>query len=485
MKFMSNKLSLCLWFTGTLITASFLSLTGTLAHPITAIGSTIAAVTNDLYDVVVIGSEIQGVLLAKEAQAAGLKVLILDPRPKPGGELIQGQMFFLDDVHDNHRRSLVQGEIKNLFTKYKAGTIRKAPDFQRYYDHLIKDIPIQSGIVIDTLNTFTIDQDKSLKFMNYHLPNGSSYRIRSKYWVENTDFGALTGRLESRRIPGMETLYKKKQTEPDYMAATYMLNLQKVHWHSLQKAILSAYPLTNVYEKYGSNTYANSHFATGLGKIMRHYTPQDKQLMLRGLNITNQKDGEVTINGLLIYDVNPSDLRSVQSAIAKAQAEAPHILNFFRSHVPGFIHAELNDLPEYLYIRDYNRYETEYVLEYPDLMGNRMFWDNVSLGGYPVDIQGSRSIPWGIGYGKPDRYGLPLRSFELKSYDNVLVVGKNVGATIKAYGSARIMPTTALAAQTIGIILGRERDKLLCDLNEADFERIHKYLEKEYQITLR
>jgi hypothetical protein len=31
------------------------------------------------YDVVVIGSEIQGVLLAKEAVKAGLKVLMLDP----------------------------------------------------------------------------------------------------------------------------------------------------------------------------------------------------------------------------------------------------------------------------------------------------------------------------------------------------------------------------------------------------------------------
>ncbi|MOA45518.1 hypothetical protein D3C78_1679200 [compost metagenome] len=79
---------------------------------------------------------------------------------------------------------------------------------------------------------------------------------------------------------------------------------------------------------------------------------------------------------------------------------------------------------------------------------------------------------------------MPLRSFELKSYDNVLVVGKNVGANIKAYGSARIMPTTALAAQTIGIILGKE-SKRLADLTPADFERIHKYLEKDYKIILK
>jgi hypothetical protein len=155
-----------------------------------------------------------------------------------------------------------------------------------------------------------------------------------------------------------------------------------------------------------------------------------------------------------------------------------------RKNIPGFAKAELNGFPEYLYIRDYNRYETKYVLDYPDLMNSRMFWDNVSIGGYSIDLQGTRAIPTGIGYGKPDRYGLPLRSFELKSYDNVLVTGKNVGASIKAYGSARIMPTTALAGQTIGIILGRERSKKLADLTEADFKRIRTYMKQDYQIVL-
>ncbi|MOA13251.1 FAD dependent oxidoreductase [compost metagenome] len=126
------------------------------------------------------------------------------------------------------------------------------------------------------------------------------------------------------------------------------------------------------------------------------------------------------------------------------------------------------------------------MLDYPDLMSNKMFWDNVTIGGYAIDLQGTRTVKKGIGYGKPDKYGIPLRSFELKSYDNVIVTGKNVGATIKAYGSARIMATTALAGQTIGIIMGRElkNNKRLSDLTKADFQRIHKYLEKDYKIVL-
>ncbi|GGH31926.1 FAD-dependent oxidoreductase [Paenibacillus segetis] len=436
------------------------------------------------YDVVVIGSEIQGVLLAKAARDLGLNVIILDPRTKPGGELIQGEMLVLDKPNDKQGRSLVQGEFKKLFNGYENGTIRKAVDFERYYQKMIKGIPMKSGIVIDDIDIAAIKKDKSVKSLTYHTKDGTKFTIQAEYWVENTDFNALTGKLDVQRIPGMESLYKGKK--PDYMTATFMLKFKNIDWAKLHQSTIDEYPLANLEKKYGPNTYVDWNYATGYSNLMNTYKSQDRQLKLRGLNCTNQKDGEVIINALLIYDVDPSDPKSVQSAISKGKAEAPYIQKFLRKTIPGFAKAELNGFPEYLYIRDYNRFETEYVLDYPDVMSSKMFWDNVSVGGYPVDLQGTRAMPLGMGFGKPDRYGIPLRSFTLKSYDNVLVAGKNIGATIKAYGSARIMSTTALAAQTIGIILGRElkQNKRLNELTKEDFKRIHKYLKKDYGISI-
>lgn len=439
------------------------------------------------YDVVLIGSEIEGVLLAKSAHDLGLNVLILDPRSKPGGELIQGQMLVLDEPNDNKKRSLVQGELKNLYDGYKAGSFRKLAAFERYFSRLLRGIPLKSGIAIEAVETAPREEGKpgrSLKSLTYRTKEGSRHTVQAEYFVENTDFNALTGKLNGRRIPGMEGLYKGKK--PDYMAATYMLKFKNIDWKALHQAVLDDYPLTHVREKYGSNTYVDWDFATGFSNLTYNYKPRDSQLMLRGLNATYQQDGEVIINSLLIYDVDPADPKSVAAAVAKGKAETPYILKYLRKHIPGFAKAELNGYPEYLYIRDYNRYETEYVLDYPDLMSGRMFWDNVTIGGYPVDLQATRVVKKGIGYGKPDRYGIPLRSFELKNYDNVLVAGKNVGAAIKAYGSARIIPTTALAGETIGIILGRElKDgRRLNELTPADFKRIHRYLEKDYHIRL-
>lgn len=440
------------------------------------------------YDIVMIGSEIEGVLLAKRAHDAGLSVLILDPREKPGGELIQGQMLVLDEPNDNRKRSLVQGEMKSLYDGYNAGTIRKLSAFENYYRKMIRGIPMRSGIVIDSVEingTGKSNQGKTLKSITYLAKDGKLYQVQAGYFVENTDFNALTVHLGNKRIPGMESLYNGKK--PDYMAATYMLRFKGVNWGKLHQAVLEDYPLTNVVKKYGPNTYVDWDFATGFSNITYQYKPRDSQLLLRGLNATYQKDGEVIVNGLLIYDVDPADPKSVRSAVAKGKAEAPYIAKFLREHIPGFSKAQLNGYPDYLYIRDYNRYETEYVLTYKDVMSSRMFWDNVTLGGYPVDLQATRALKKGIGFGKPDRYGIPLRSFELKNYDNVLVAGKNIGAEIKAYGSARIIPTTALAAETMGILLAREwkkGHKRLSELTAADFRRIHQYLKKDYNIRV-
>ncbi|WP_324253990.1 FAD-dependent oxidoreductase [Paenibacillus sp. 1001270B_150601_E10] len=436
------------------------------------------------YDVVVIGSEIQGIMLARAAQREGKSVLVLDPRTKPGGELIQGQMMVLDQPNNKSKKSLVQGELKNLFAQYQSGSIRTEKEFNAYYQKLIKGLPLRSGIQIVDVKTGTAANQKTVQSLSYLAKDGVRYTVQANYWVENTDHNALVSKLDDKkRIPGMESLYNGKQ--PDYMAATYMLKFKNVNWNRLHAEILKLYPLTNLQKKMGPNTYVDWNFGTGFSNVTSKYKPQDSQLLLRGLNMTYQKDGEVIINGLLIFDVNPSDPNSVQQAVSKGKKEAPHVLKFLQKNIPGFEKAKLNGYPEYLYIRDYNRYETKYVLTENDVLNSSMHWDNVSIGGYPLDLQGTKHMPLGNNYGKPDQYGIPLRSFLLKSYDNVIMAGKNVGATIKAYGSARIMPNTGLAAETIGIIIGRESSaKRLHQLTQADFKRIHRYLAKEYRINL-
>ncbi|MEW4368912.1 FAD-dependent oxidoreductase [Paenibacillus kandeliae] len=443
-----------------------------------------APTVDENYDLVLIGSEIEGILMAKAAHDEGLNVLILDPRDEPGGQLLQGQMLVLDEPNNNKKVSLVQGEMKKLYNAYNSGEIRKESDFVTYYNGLIQGITLKSGITLGHIQQDEVNAMHSISSITYTQKDGTEHTVAARYFVENTDYAALSSKLDVTRIPGVESIFSDTD-KPEYMAATYMLKFKNVDWLALHSATLLDYPLSNLEAKYGTNTYVDYDFGTGFNKITDKLKLADSQLKLRGINSTYQKHGDVIINALLIYDVDPSNPESVRNAIAKGKAAAPDVLTFLRENIPGYKHAELNGFPDYLYIRDYNRYQTDYVLTYNDVQNSKMFWDNVSVGGYPMDIQGTREVPTGKGYGKPDFYGIPMRSFELKDYDNVLVAGKNIGAEIQAYGSARITPTTALAAETMGIILGHEgKEKRLRELTQSDFEQIHEYLRKDYHISL-
>jgi hypothetical protein len=207
---------------------------------------------------------------------------------------------------------------------------------------------------------------------------------------------------------------------------------------------------------YGPETYVDPNIAYGFPPIVARYEPKNPdKVNLRGLNILNQKDGDIIINALQVYDVDPSDPATVERAMNYAREEMPRIRDHLRQHITGFQNLELNGEPEYLYIREYDHFPTEYTLQASDLLSGQMFWDNVSIGGYFIDIQGSRSNREGFAIGRPDKYGMPLRSYMLKQTDNVILTGKLVGATPVAYGSARIQPNGALAAESIGILLAQ------------------------------
>lgn len=79
------------------------------------------------------------------------------------------------------------------------------------------------------------------------------------------------------------------------------------------------------------------------------------------------------MNTLLIFDVNPCNPESIQKAMRKAKTEASGILKFIQQNILGYFRAELNEDPDYLIIRDTNRFEIEYIIEYDDLLTNKMF----------------------------------------------------------------------------------------------------------------
>jgi ribulose 1,5-bisphosphate synthetase/thiazole synthase len=439
-------------------------------------------IAQEQVDIVLIGSELEGLYLARAAADEGLKVKILDPRADFGGQILQGQMLFLDDVKDEQGRSIVQGRTKELFDGFKNAKIRKLPEFTTYMNKLALNIPIESGIIINEIQTDSKVQDKQvITSVSYTTKNQEKKRITASYWVDNTDHAALLSKLQVNRLPGLEKFYG--QSEIEYMSSGMMMKFKNVDWNKFNKTF-NEYTQAEKNKRFGGG-YVNESYAIGLTGTTNAHKPSNDRVFLRGLNAVNQRDGEVLINALLVYTVDPANPKSVAEAVELGNKETELIAKHFRNTLPGWENVEVNGFPTYPYIREYNHYEADYVLKPSDLLSGKMHWDNVSIGGYPLDLQGTSANKWGIEMGRPDKYGMPLRSFLLKNYDNVIMAGKNVGSSAIAYGSTRIQPNTSLAAESIGIILGKIHGKQkLKELKDADMKVLHQQLTEKYQIKL-
>ncbi|WP_438444422.1 FAD-dependent oxidoreductase [Gorillibacterium sp. sgz5001074] len=426
-------------------------------------------IPTETVDIAVVGSELEGLYLARAAADEGLTVKIIDPREKVGGQLLQAEMLFLDETRDAQGKLMVQGRAKELFDGFRSGKIRKLSEFTAYFDTLRHGIPLESGVTLGNVETGPgLAGSEAVHSVLYQTKDGAKKRLSAAYWVENTDFAALAGKLKATRLPGLEKFYGQDHIE--YMSSGMMMKFKGVDWARFQ-------------EHYKESV--NASYAIGLTSVTNGYKPTNSRVFLRGLNAVNQRDGEVLINAFLIYTVDPANDTSVREAMELGKKELPLILDYFRKHMTGWEKAELNGFPNYLYIREYNHYETDYVLKVSDMLGARMFPDNVSIAGYPLDLQGTSANKWGIEMGRPDKYGMPLRSFQLKNYENVLLAGKNVGSSAIAYGSARIQPNTSLAAESIGVILGQIKGKKkLRELTAQDWSTLHPYLESKYGIKL-
>ncbi|MCR8630500.1 FAD-dependent oxidoreductase [Paenibacillus radicis (ex Xue et al. 2023)] len=429
-------------------------------------------------DVVVIGTELEGMYLAQKAKQEGLNVLILEPKSSLGGQLLQGEMLYLDGTYDDQGNSLVQGGMKELFHQYEAGAIRNKPQFAQYFHHLIDRIPLEKKVELKNVYSDG-GQVVSIQYVNRF---GKTRTVYPHYVVDNSDDAALIRKLNLEPLQGLEALYGAREKE--YMSATYIMRFKGVDWHKFYSHFWKMDKVERAH-KYGPETYVDSNISYGFPPVVSAYKLNNKEwLNLRGLNILNQGNGEIVINALQVYGVDPSREETIDRGMRLAKEEMASIRDHLRKQIIGFEGLELNGDPNYLYIREYNHYPTEYVMQASDLMSGRMFWDNVSIGGYFLDIQGSRSNREGLAIGRPDKYGIPLRSYLLQGTSNVVTAGKLVGSTAVAYGSTRIQPNGTIAAESIGVLMAQMQGRSLGTASKEELDRLHRYMEKKYHIKL-
>ncbi|HJS00342.1 MAG TPA: FAD-dependent oxidoreductase [Flavobacterium sp.] len=104
--------------------------------------------------------------------------------------------------------------------------------------------------------------------------------------------------------------------------------------------------------------------------------------------------------------------------------------------------------------RESRRFEGLYMIKQQDLVNQVQFEDAVSFGGWAVDLHPSDGVydskPGCTQYHSKGIYQIPLRTMISKNISNLFLAGRIISATHVAFGSTRVMATTALSGQAVG-----------------------------------
>ena len=116
--------------------------------------------------------------------------------------------------------------------------------------------------------------------------------------------------------------------------------------------------------------------------------------------------------------------------------------------------------------RESRRFEGNYMLTQQDIIEQRQFEDAVTYGGWALDLHPADGIysekPGCNQWHSRGVYQIPYRTMVSKNINNLFLAGRIISASHVAFGSTRVMLTSAHAAQAVGIAANlAKRDSVL------------------------
>ena len=387
------------------------------------------------YDVIVVGGDPEGVSAAVTAARNGMKTLLIEDDEALGGLMTLGELNFIDMCTGDDGTLLTRGTFLEFYNAV-GGTAFDIPTAKQVFLQMAEQeenltLKLNTNVVKPVMqdNTITgvvIEQD------------GKQITCKADSVIDATvdaDIAAAAG------VPYTYLGEDYGHTE-HVTGVTLVFEVSGVDWNAVSQYLNG---------DGNPNTGCTEKAAWGYNEQSFAYVPHDSQTRLRGLNIARQNNGNVLINGFIIFGVDPLDVESKKIGIDRGKAELQHIIPYLQQNYAGFEQAALVDVASQLYVRESRHILGEYQLTLDDVLENRWFDDTVAIGSYPVDVPPNAQRRVGMIIGAPDRYGVPFRCLVPQKIDGLLVVGRSAGYTSLAAGSARVIPLGMAEGDAAGV----------------------------------
>lgn len=391
--------------------------------------------TDNNFDVIVLGGDPEGVAAAVSASRNGLTVLLVEEADALGGLMTLGMLNFIDQNHGRDGTLLTRGIYKEFYDAV-GGT---AFDVEHAKEVFLGMVEKQRSIVLKLNTSFEepIMEGNKLKGIKVN-EDGEIKEYYGKTIIDASVDGDLAAGCGVPYTYAGEDIGERDRE----MGVTLVFELANVDWDKVTQHIKG---------EGNPNHGVNSKAAWGYTQEGYAYEPVDPMMRLRGFNAARQDNGNVLINALIIFGVDPLDAESKQEGIARGKAELEHLLPYIRENFVGFENAELVKTAEQLYVRESRHIIGEYQLTIDDVLENKDHWDRIAIASYPVDIQPTATQRYGTVVGSPDRYSIPFRSLVPLEVENLLVVGRSASFKSLAAGSARVIPIGMCTGEAAGV----------------------------------
>lgn len=419
------------------------------------------------WDLVVYGTEPEGISAAVAGARSGLKTLLVGEDPELGGLMTLGWLNSLDmsfDVSDGGKLLLTQGIFAEWWDELHRPFSFQIEEAHRAFLRMTAaeaNLTVRlSNRLIDLESERTEHGDETLQRLKFLSAEGLEYRVEAPFYIDASADGDLMARTSAPFHRGWEDVGRPGV----WMAPTLVFEVKGVNW---LEVVQYAQGLND--PRYG----ANADSAWAYWEIAARYQPKDPQTYLRGLNIgrlgqdvATRENSTVLINALLIFDVDILDADSRARALERGEAEARHVVDFLRREAPGFANAEFVRTAPKLYIRESRHLLGMYTLTLGDVVNEKHFWDEIAVGAYPVDLQAvspterERTL-----YAPVQGYGIPLRCLIPQSGPtNIFLVGRSAAYTSEAHGSARVIPVGMVEGEAAAIAVAYAKNNGISDL---------------------
>ncbi len=393
------------------------------------------------FDVIVLGSEPEGVSAAVAAAETGASVLLLSEEPRVGGLFVMGQMNSLD--LRTEPEVMQRGIFERWWNLVGRGSSFDVNRAEAAFQTLLNEAGVVVGLngeITPVLNA----QGTGIESVIFSQPDfGQENELFAAQYIDATAEADVAADVGVPFSMGFSSMGLDAR-----MVDTLVFRIDNIDWQALRRGINqrgTSYAEVN-------DRVAWGHFAENGQSLIKRYQAQEDGIRLRGLNLGLQDDGTVLVNALLIHDIDPFDPASREEGKARATREAVRIIDFLKAEgVPGFNAASFGGVAQSLYIRETRHMETLCKLTVDDVLGNKVTSNDIAAGGYPLDVQVLTRNDTGFVYGVPDVYGAELCISVPTMIDNLWIVGKAAGYDPLAASSARVVPFGMAVAEAVGV----------------------------------